>query len=616
MTTQTFYIGPTPDMTAPQHPRPLNSLVASARRIKEAKVGSSRYRFKTEDWQNDAWDMYDLVGEQRFLATTLANRLGQARLFIGRLPDAMSNEPVEVVATTEASASETRVDVSDTAETSSSGYSSAETDEEPIPSEVLLQVLESFGGSVAARTQMLTRLGLNLFVSGEGYLVGIPREYLDALEETEEADESWFDALEVDEAEEGEGIALESLEWRMLSTEEIQKDKTGDKVVLQLDVDRKVSVDPDEVYLFRVWRSHPRKAWEADSPTRSSLPVLRELVGLTMRIGADIDSRLAGAGILVVPQSAARAIRTAAGLPEMVSGADEDEKDPFVEALIEAMVTPINDRASASAVVPMVIVAPDEAADKFQHITFSTPFDKYASVLREEAIRRLALGQDAPPELLLGTAGMNHWGAWLVEENTVTTHIEPPLALICDALTTEFLWPVLEEQGYPRDVVRQYVIWYDVGHMIVRPNRASDAKDLFDAGAISAKSYRDAAGFDDSDAPTAELEEAKKAAEEKGTNPEEDALRKAAGLKAIELAVANPQLVIQPGLQAIAEQVYEVMKGEFSQEDAEPEPQPAALAQAQAEQEQADQPAPDDDTTSTIPQTEDDQAQPTPVGRA
>lgn len=613
MTTQTFYPGDLPDATMQlrrvaqaQKPRPLASLTASARRIKSVKVGTSRFTFKVEDWQNDAWEMYDLVGEQRFLATTLANRLGQARLFIGRLPDTMSNEPVEVTSEEEAD-TDTKVDVSEADDSGSgSGVGDAEDSIDPA---VLMEILESFGSSQAARTQMLARLGLNLFVAGDGYLVGIPHHMLDEEEAAleEESVSTWM-PFEVEESADG-GLDINDLEWRMLSTDEIEKSKSGDKVVLHLQEDQKLEVDPEEVYLFRVWRPHPRQSWKADSPTRSSLAVLRELVGLTMRIGADIDSRLAGAGMLIVPASAANAMKAQMQLPEGIDPDDPDANDPFTEALIEAMTTPINDRASASAVVPLVVTSPDDVADKFQHISFSTPFDKYASVLREEAIRRLALGQDAPPELLLGTAGMNHWGAWLVEENTVTTHIEPPLALICDALTTEFLWPVLEDQGIDRALVRQYVIWYDVSHMIVRPNRAADAKDLYEAGAISAKSYRDAAGFDDSDAPAAELEEAKKAAD--GNTPEEDALRKAAGLKAIELAIANPQLVIQPGLQDIAQQVYDVMKGEFEDAAAEadaPAPPPPPPAQPE-------EPA-QDETAGPIPQTEDAPAEPTPIGNA
>src|SRR3546814_7696452 len=110
---------------------------------------------------------------------------------------------------------------------------------------------------------------------------------------------------------------------------------------------------------------------------------------------------------------------------------------------------------SAAAVVPLTVPIPDNgtgraAADYVHFQTFSTPFDEETRELREEAIRRLALGQDAPPEVLLGLGSMNHWGAWLVKEDTITTHVEPPLARFCDALTTQFLRPVLQIGRAPR----------------------------------------------------------------------------------------------------------------------------------------------------------------------
>ena len=45
-----------------------------------------------------------------------------------------------------------------------------------------------------------------------------------------------------------------------------------------------------------------------DSPVRAALPILRELVGLTQHVSAQIDSRLAGAGMLVMRASASRAV--------------------------------------------------------------------------------------------------------------------------------------------------------------------------------------------------------------------------------------------------------------------------------------------------------------------
>ena len=205
--------------------------------------------------------------------------------------------------------------------------------------------------------------------------------------------------------------------------------------------------------------------------------------------------------MLIVPQSAQRALNIAAGIPE------DAEEDQFTEALMQAMLTPISDRGSASALVPLVVTVPDEVTGLFQYLNFAKPLDEKARELRDESIRRLALGLDAPPELLLGSAASNHWGAWLVREDVVTTHVEPPLALICDALTSQFLWPILVGQGMTPTEAREYAVWYDVSRMILRPNRASDALSLHGAGVISDKALRDASGFSDVDSPEAEAEE-------------------------------------------------------------------------------------------------------------
>jgi hypothetical protein len=178
-------------------------------------------------------------------------------------------------------------------------------------------------------------------------------------------------------------------------------------------------------------------------------------------------------------------------------------------------------------------------------MTFAKPLDNESRHLRDEAIRRLALGQDAPPELLLGTARMNHWGAWLVQEDVVSTHLEPPLALICDALTTQYLWPVLIEQGMTEEEAHNYVIWYDVSHLVVRPNRSQEALVLHERGTISDSALRKAAGFDESDTPDAYA-----------SLPPDAVL-------AFELARANPILFSNPGLPALVAQIRAVVANDI-----------------------------------------------------
>lgn len=491
---------PTAEQSATVHKlnrqQPGRSLLASAQRLTSGRI--VRPQTEAREWQRDAWEMFNLVGEERFLASTLAGRLAQARLFVARVADDPTQPPEQVEAG------------------------------EPV------EVFSAWAKD--NRPQVLNRMAVNLFMAGECWLAGIPRYLLDAVDEidTNQTLTTTTDPIPDPPL---DSVDINDLEWRTLSVTEVSTTRDGG-VVIKLGPGREdvLTLDPDDLFLVRVWRPHPQHWWEADSPARSSLPVLHELVALTMQISAQIDSRLAGAGLLLVPSSAARSIRVA------ISGEPDDESDPFTDALMEAMLTPIKDRASASAVVPLVSTVPDESIEHFRHISFSTPLDAQAQVLREEAIRRLALGQDAPPELLLGTEGMNHWGAWLVREDVVTTHLEPPLALICDAITSQYLQPTLVQQGMTEEEAGRYVVWYDVAHLITRPNRFTDASALYRDGVISAQTYREAGNFGEGEAPE----------EERLPLPRRMAL---------DLVQQSPSLLVSPGLSVLVAQMTALMEG-------------------------------------------------------
>lgn len=475
--------------------------------------------------------MYNAVGELHFLINTLAARAAQARLIVAELPDDPGDEPT------------------------------------PVDDPALTAVLDAFGGGPLGRTPLIYRLCVNLFVPGEGWLAGIPRELLPVGQRA-----ATSLAVPVDSGDEPvavlDGFAVDDLEWRALSRSEVSA-SVGGEVTLQLGegtADRLVC-SPDQVLLIRVWQPHPRKAWETDSATLATLPVLRKIVGLDARDMAQIESRLAGAGLLIVPQTAQRAVRATLGLSE------DDETDPFTEALIEAMLTPIRDRGSASAVVPLIATVPDEATALFNYLDFAKPLDGDAPGMLDQAIRRLALGQNAPPELLLGTAGMNHWGGFLMQQDVVSTHLRPPLALVCDAVTREYYRPVLLDQGWPEERVRKIVIWPDTSDLVERPNRSQDAQAAGAAGILGSEAVRTEMGFDESQAPFAEL-----------------GLDDPAVLIAFELARQSPALIGTPGLPQLAAQIRALLDGDIPDVQ-EAQPVPPGLEQP-GQQPAADGPPP------------------------
>lgn len=518
---------PTIDLSAkPRSPQSRGTLTASAHKLtsKEAQTRSKALGSagKTASWQEEAWELLDHIGEQRFLAHTLAGRMAQAALYVGKV------DPL----------------------------SSPGTRPEPSKDTKLQELLDAVGDGPAGVGQLINRAGINLFVAGEAWLVGIPPHLVPGTPEHAAATDLTGAQLPiVDRLAAVEEQDVLSMVWRVLSVDEIQVDQAGTaKIALEEGTTLETSID--ELFAVRIWRPHPRRAWEADSPTRASLPVLRELFALTQHVGAQIDSRLAGAGLLVVSTSASAAFKRAAGIPE------DDPNDPLMDSLVEVMQTAIKERESAAALVPIVLTVPDDVVDKIKHITFSTPLDKEAPNLRDESIRRLALGQDAPPELLLGVGGMNHWGAWLVREDVVKTHLEPPLQLICDALTTDYLRPLMLGMGYSEEQANEYVVWYDVDHLITRPNRGQDAKDLYNLGVVSDRALREANGFEEGDAP-----------EETGVEATDPAVD-----RALQLIVAAPSLVQDPGLPALVEQIRGVLAGERVST-----PEPSAISEPSTE---------------------------------
>lgn len=405
-----------------------NALVASAARVTAARL-RSRLMVEQKGWQQEAWAFYDTVGELRYAVDWIGRALSRATLVPAR--QASRGEEPE------------RLEDTDT----------------PTAHEVL----EAFAGGTSGQGQLLARLGVHLSVPGDSYLIGED---------------------EID----GAGVPTGEQAWRVRSTDEVIV--RAEQILV--DDGGGAKALGEDALVIRIWQSHPRKYWEADSAVRAALPVLRQITGFGKHVDATVDSRLAGAGLLVLPNE----VTFARG-----PGASEEEgDDSFVADLIESMVTPISDRDSAAAVVPVVVKIPGEHVDKVKHLSFGTAFDAQLESLLDKAIRRLALSLNLPPEVLLGMSASNHWSAWQIDEASLKLHVEPLLALICDALTQGYYRPALQAAGVAD--ADSYIVWFDTSELRLRPNRAPEAKDLFDRFAIDYQALREASGFDDADAPS------------------------------------------------------------------------------------------------------------------
>jgi hypothetical protein len=411
---------------------------------------------KVKPWQTAAWEMYDEIGELHSAVGWLAHSLSRARLYVADMPEGGAPEG------------------------------------DPVPTEntdAIAALDELFGGP-AGHPQMLSRFAVHLTVPGESYLIGLDLDAEPVAGDTAPAQPSPVGP---------DGQPVEQgprRRWLVASSDEFTTN--NGKVSVRLpDSDREVEVDLDRSTVIRLWRPHARRAWDADSPTRACLGALRELVTASARINADLESRLAGAGMLVMPSSATVARQ---GAPDDGSpGGEQLVDDEDYATLIEAMVTPISDRDSASAVVPILVRVDDTAVDKVRHISFATPLDGKVQDLREASIKRLALGLDVPPEVLLGMTDANHWTGWQIEESAVKLSVEPLLTLIVNALTESYLRPALVALGVANP--ERYAIWYDVSELVLRPNRFEQALKLYAEGMISIAAVLREGGFAPEDVP-------------------------------------------------------------------------------------------------------------------
>lgn len=328
------------------------------------------------------------------------------------------------------------------------------------------EALSALAGGMAGQAEMLKAFGVHLTVAGDCYLIG-------------------FNDPKTSEQ-----------RWVVRAPEEVNA-YTGTVDVRMLGGN--LSLPEADVAVIRIWRPHPRYSWEADSPTRGVLPILHELERLTQMILAQANSRLAGAGLLLIP--AEFDFPTPAGFP---GDGDPDTPNPqvskvqsFVNRLGHAMMAPVTDRSDPSSVVPVVVTAPGDQIGNAKLIQFWTGLDAQAIELRKEAVRRFALGMDMPPEVLLGLTAANHWSAWAIDEAAVKIHIEPLLGLICDALTVGFLRPLLGEDS-------DLIVWYDTTELVQRPNRAPDAFQLYALNLINDEAMRKETGFTEDDKPSEE----------------------------------------------------------------------------------------------------------------
>jgi hypothetical protein len=329
-------------------------------------------------------------------------------------------------------------------------------DPEIVTSGLAAELVAELAGGIGGQAALMSSFSTYFDVPGECYLIG---------ETLSNGANRWY-VRSIDEIREPQTVGpyriREGTRWREL---------------------------PENSMVVRAWRPHRRNHWIADSPARPARQLMREIELLNRHIASQYMSRLASAGVIIFPDEVT--------FPTRAEFADEP--DPFVAEWIEIAAEAIRTPGTAAAVVPIPIKVPGEYVDKVRHIDFTLRLDDQIVQKRDSALTRLAISLDMPPEALLGTTGVNHWSAWLIDEQGVKIHVSPTVELVCDALTTGYLTPRLKAAGENPD---DWLMWYDAADLILHPDRSQAALDAYDRLEIDGDAYRRETGFDDSDKPS------------------------------------------------------------------------------------------------------------------
>jgi hypothetical protein len=379
-------------------------------------------------WQKDAWYFYDSVGELSAPVKWIANAVSKADVY------AAETDP----------------------ETGKVSGPSDNTQAQAAAAMV-------FGGA-AQRAQLQELIAVHWQIPGESYIVIRPRPDREGRPQPDE--------------------------WLVLAGDEI-KAQGGKWSYTDPFTLAKVELGPND-RLIRVWQPHPAKQHMATSAVRPALVPLREIEKASQNIAARLDSRLAGNGLLFLPQEL-----------DFPQGDAETVAQAVMLSIMEAMEASLSEPGQASAQVPIIIQIPGEMVGQVQHLDLATEMDQVITELRRDALSRLAATLDMPKPVAEGTqAESNHWTAWQVSEDTYQIFIEPLLDRIADAVTEHWYRPALLAMGV-QDPER-YVLAWDTSAIVQRPGETEDLDHLYELGLISDEYRRAQSGIPDDAIPAEE----------------------------------------------------------------------------------------------------------------
>lgn len=338
-------------------------------------------------------------------------------------------------------------------------------DGETVPLTQSAAWLDQIYGGRSNHGEMLRQLGTHFTVAGEAYLI---------LSADEAGNDEWYVVPAVDvKTTDGETYSIaDAIEFKNAT-------------------------------VIRMWRPHPRHILKSDAPSRAVLGTLAQAYDAEQHISAQLKSRLTSNGILWIPNEVSIGKSPTSTTDEngdTVLGATNATPDEFIQMLMDTASVAIANPSSPAATIPIVVQVPQDSLEHIQKMDLWGKLDEKVIEMRTDAIHRMALGMDMPPEVLEGTSDLNHWSSWQVEEAAIKAHTEPLLAVIASSLTSGILIPILmDDEKMSVEDASHYSIGMDTSKLRLRPNRSVEALELYDRGELSGDALRRENGFEPDD---------------------------------------------------------------------------------------------------------------------
>ncbi|UJE15663.1 portal protein [Gordonia phage Ligma] len=408
------------------------SLTAASQPIDDPQKSFKSTMGATKDnWQNDAWDMLDLVGELRYYVGWRAGSCSRVRLVASDIDE-------------------------------DTGLPTGNTENTRVQ-----EIVKAIAGGPLGQAQLIKRMVECLTVPGETWVVIIhPPE-----------GEQWL-ALSREEIKVRQGRTFIELP----SGDEYELRKPADSMfrvwnprprrAKQADSPVRATLDP--------LREIVRTTKTISNASKSRL-IGNGVVFVPQEMSLPAQNQLSA----VAPNAPIGEVS-----PELEGTSAVGQ---LQELLFQVASTAYDDEDSLAALIPMFAAVPGEQVKNVSHLKFDNSVTEIAIKTRNDAIARLAMGLDVSPERLLGLGqNSNHWTAWQTGDDDVRLHISPPMEVICQSLYAQAMSVVMANEGLDPT---KFMLWYDASPLTADPDLTDEATAAFDRGAITAEAYRDFLGL-------------------------------------------------------------------------------------------------------------------------